>query len=191
MPTMIIAANCDTSASRPRRELLRAMGCAVDDAGRPGARNWAGSRRDRWRKFLPPLAAAHGARIGIDINVTAREFGSALVWSVRFEDGSRRDGVTSTADCRRDLARRGRGIVDHAPAFRIALRSAAGLSRIGGEDRRRRRRDRCLLIVSPPQCYEPPAIVVGPAAVGRGRATVYAAVARQLGHRRFQRSADR
>src|SRR6266436_3721669 len=81
-----------------KKALLRTMGCKVDD---PAALALELSQLEvaRWRKFLPPVAAARGARIGIDINVTAREFGSALVWSVRLEDGSRRDGATSTADC--------------------------------------------------------------------------------------------
>ena len=62
--------------------LLRAMGCPVDE---PAALARDASRLEaaRRRKFLPAVAAAHGARIGIDINVTAREFGSALIWSVR------------------------------------------------------------------------------------------------------------
>jgi len=81
-----------------KKGLLRAMGCKVDE---PAALALELSQAEvaRWRKFLPPVAAARGARIGIDVNVTAREFGSALVWSVCFEDGSRRDGATSTADC--------------------------------------------------------------------------------------------
>ena len=81
-----------------KKGLLRAMGCKVDD---PVALALELSQLEvaRWRKFLPPVASARGARIGVDINVTAREFGSTLVWSVRLEDGSRRDGATSTADC--------------------------------------------------------------------------------------------
>ncbi len=136
---MIIAASSRYFSLETKIGLLRAMGCPVDE---PAALALYASRLEaaRRRKFLPAVAAAHGSRIGIDINVTAREFGSALVWSVRFEDGSRRDGATSTADCRRDLARRSRGIVDHAPAFRIAAGSAARISRIRGENRRKRRR---------------------------------------------------
>src|SRR6266436_3409402 len=81
-----------------KRGLLRAMGCSVDD---PAATALELRRLEaaRWRQFLPPVAAARGARIGIDINITAREFGSTLTWAVRLEDGSRRDGATSTADC--------------------------------------------------------------------------------------------
>src|SRR6202171_3688954 len=81
-----------------KKNLLRAMGCKVDD---PAALAFELSQLEvaRWRKFLPQVAAARGARIGIDINVTAREFGSALMWSVHFENGSPRDATTSTADC--------------------------------------------------------------------------------------------
>ena len=99
-----------------KKNLLRAMGCNVDE---PAALALELSQLEvaRWRKFLPPVAAARSARIGIDINVTAREFGSALMWSVHFEDGSRREGTISTRRLPGDLERRSRGIVDHAPAL--------------------------------------------------------------------------
>src|SRR3984893_16051038 len=82
-----------------KKALLRAMGCKVDE---PAALALELSQLEapRWRKFLPQVAAARGARIGIDINVTAREFGSALMWSVHFENASRCAGGTSTAACR-------------------------------------------------------------------------------------------
>src|ERR1700738_4499814 len=75
-----------------KRNLLRVMGCKVDD---PAALAFELSQLEvaRWRKFLPQVAAARGARIGIDINVTAREFGSALMWSVHLENGSPRGGA--------------------------------------------------------------------------------------------------
>jgi 4-alpha-glucanotransferase len=142
-----------------KRELLRAMGCAVDDA----AALTLELRRleaDRWRKFLPPVAAAHSPRIGVDLNVTAREFGSAVVWSIHFEDGSRRDGVTSTADCREIW----RGEVEGSWITRRHLDFPFDLppgyheleAKIAGGTA-----DRCLLIVSPPQCFEPPAVTGG------------------------------
>ena len=60
-----------------KKNLLRAMGCKVDD---PAALAFELSQLEvaRWRKFLPQVAAARGARIGIDINVTAREFVAGL-----------------------------------------------------------------------------------------------------------------
>src|ERR1700726_4752186 len=64
-----------------KKSLLRAMGCNVDEPAAP-ALELSQLEITRWRKLLPQVAAARGARIGIDINVTAREFGSALMWSV-------------------------------------------------------------------------------------------------------------
>jgi 4-alpha-glucanotransferase len=142
-----------------KRGLLRAMGCAVDDPAAL-ALELSGLEVERWRRFLPPVAVAQGERIGIDINVTAREFGSTLLWSVCFEDGSRRDGAVSTADC----AEVWRGEVEGAwitrrrlelpcdlpPGYHALEAKTAG----GGSSH-------CRLIVSPPQCYEPPAILAG------------------------------
>ena len=142
-----------------KRELLRAMGCAVDD---PDALASDLSRLEvaLWRRFLPPVAVAHSERIGIDINVTAREFGSSLLWSVRFEDGSRREGVTSTADC----AEIWRGEIEGSWITRRRLELPCDLppgyhqleAKIAGAAAAR-----CLLVVSPPQCYEPAAIITG------------------------------
>jgi hypothetical protein len=78
--------------------ILSAMGCAVDDESKLVA-ELAHAEAVRWRKFLPNVATSHGARIGFDINVTAREFGATIVWRVHFENGSRSEGATSTADC--------------------------------------------------------------------------------------------
>jgi 4-alpha-glucanotransferase len=110
--------------------------------------------------LLPPVAAARHARIGMDINVTAREFGSTLVWSVRLEDGSRRDGATSTADCPEIW----RGEVEGSWITRRRLELPIDLptgyheldAKIAGGSA-----DRCLLIISPPRCYEPAPIVAG------------------------------
>jgi 4-alpha-glucanotransferase len=139
--------------------ILRAMGCAVDDASALAA-NLSQLEVARWRNFLPPVAAARAARIGIDINVAARDFGTAVVWSVILEDGSRRNGATSTADCpeiwRGEVQgswitrRRFELPVDLPPGYHELEASAAG----GGSHR-------CLLIVSPPHCYEPAAILAG------------------------------
>jgi 4-alpha-glucanotransferase len=139
--------------------LLRAMGCAVDE---PAALALELSRleTDSQRRFLPPIAAAHGSRIGIDINVTAQEFGSTLVWSVCFEDGSRRDGTISTADC----AEIWRGEMDGTwitrRRFELPIDLPAGYheleAKIGAGTAAR-----SLLVVSPPQCYEPAPIVAG------------------------------
>jgi hypothetical protein len=170
-----------------KQELLRAMGCTVDD---PVALALELSELEvgRWRRFLPPVAVAHSERIGIDINVTAREFGSSLLWSVRFEDGSRRDGVTSTADC----AEIWRGEVEGSWITRRRLELPCDLPPGYHELEAKwpAAPPRCLLIVSPPQCHEPAADHCGPAPVGHGRATVHAALRENWGIGRFQRSSN-
>jgi 4-alpha-glucanotransferase len=142
-----------------KKSLLRAMGCNVDE---PAALALELSQLEvaRWRKFLPPVAAARGARIGIDINVTAREFGSTLAWSVRFEDGSRRNGVSSTADCPEIWRGDVEGSWVTRRHFKLPIDLPAGYHELeakiaGGAP------DRCLLIISPPQCYEPASIAAG------------------------------
>jgi 4-alpha-glucanotransferase len=139
--------------------LLRAMGCNVDD---PAALAVELSQLEvaRWRKFLPPVAAARGARIGIDINISARKFGAALLWTVRFEDGSQRNGVISTADCREIW----RGKVEGSWITRRRLELPIDLpigyhtleAKVAGGSA-----ERCMLIISPPQCYEPASISAG------------------------------
>jgi hypothetical protein len=142
-----------------KKALLRAMGCKVDDPAALG-RELSQLEVARWRKFLPPVAAARGARIGIDINVTAREFGSTLMWSVRFEDGSRRDGATSTADCPEIWRGEVEGSWITRRRFELAVDLPPGYHELeakvaGGTA------DRCLLIISPARCYEPASIVAG------------------------------
>src|SRR5450631_2184896 len=67
-----------------KKALLRAMQCKVDEPAALAA-ELGELEAARWRRLLPPVAAARSARIGIDINLTAREFGSTLLWSVHLE----------------------------------------------------------------------------------------------------------
>jgi 4-alpha-glucanotransferase len=142
-----------------KRDLLRAMGCDVDD---PAALALELSRMEvaRWRKFLPLVAAARATRIGIDINITAQEFGSALVWSIGFEDGSRRGGTTSTADCPEIWRGDVEGSWITRRRFELPLDLPPGYheleAKISGSSA-----ERCLLIISPPRCHEPQSIAAG------------------------------
>jgi 4-alpha-glucanotransferase len=139
--------------------ILKAMGCAVENDGKLAA-CLEQAEAARWRKLLPFVATAHSARIGFDINVTAREIGAAIVWRVYFENGSRSDGVTSTADC----AENWRGEVGGAwitrRRFELPFDLPPGYhefeARIAGGAT-----DRCALVISPPTCYEPAAIAAG------------------------------
>ena len=150
-----------------KKNLLRAMGCNVEE---PAALALELSRLEaaRWLRFLPAVAAVRGARFGVDVNVTAREFGSTLMWSVRLQDGARHSGMISSADCPEVwrgevegswITRRRLELPLDLPAgyheleARIAVSAAAGAAAAGP--------DRCLLIVSPPRCFEPEPISAG------------------------------
>jgi 4-alpha-glucanotransferase len=142
-----------------KRALLRAMGSKVDEPAAL-ALELRELESARWRKLLPPVAAARTARIGIEINVTEHEVGAALLWSVRFEDGLRRDGTTSTSDCaevRRDEVE---GAWITRRYFELPIDLPPGYHELeakilGGAA------ERCLMIISPPQCYEPASIIAG------------------------------
>ena len=142
-----------------KKGLLQAMGCPVEEPAAL-ARELSALEAQRWRKLLPPVAAARGARIGIDINVTAQEFGSMLTWSVRFEDGSRHSGTISTAAC----AEIWRGAVEGSWITRRRLELPIDLP-AGYHELEAKildaAADRCLLVVSPPRCYEPAPLVAG------------------------------
>ena len=142
-----------------KREILRAMGCMVDDA----AALTQSSLRDealRQRKLLPPLATSCGARSSLEINITARDFGSALVWTVTLEDGARHQGVTSTADCPEVWRGEVEGSWITRRRFELPLDLPLGYheleARIAGGAA-----ERCQLIVAPARCYEPPALAEG------------------------------
>jgi 4-alpha-glucanotransferase len=143
---------------KTRTDILRAMGCAVDDPAKLAA-EVSDLEIARWRQLLPAVAAARGARIGLDLNIPAREFGSTLVWTVKLEDGGGRNGAVSTTDCpelwRGEVEgswvtrRRLEIPVDLPPGYHeLEITLAGSVSR-------------CPLILSPTHCYEPAAIVQG------------------------------
>ena len=61
-----------------KTDLLRAMGCAVDDPAALAAEVSA-LTAERARALLPVIAAAHGPRGGVDLNIAARDFGASAV----------------------------------------------------------------------------------------------------------------
>jgi 4-alpha-glucanotransferase len=146
-------------SSQTKREILRAMGCALDDAA-VSADSSIRADVGRQRKLLPPLATSCNPRLGVEINITARVFGSALLWSVTLEDGSRHQGAISTADCQEVWRGEVEGSWITRRRFDLPLDLPLGYHELeakiaGGLA------ERCQLIVAPQKCYEPPAIADG------------------------------
>jgi 4-alpha-glucanotransferase len=139
--------------------ILRAMGCAVDD---PNALAAELSRLEiyKWRTLLPPIAAANGARIGVDLNIRARDFGGRLVWTVNLEQGVRRTGVQSSADCPEIWRGEVEGSWITRRRFELPLELPPGYHELEVKIRRRPV-SRCPLFLSPSKCYEPDAILNG------------------------------
>jgi 4-alpha-glucanotransferase len=143
---------------KTRADILRAMGCAVDDPAALVA-EVSELETSRWRQLLPTVATARGPRAGVDLNITARDFGSSLVWTVNLEDGGRRAGVVSTADC----PELWRGEIDGSWITRRRLDLPLDLPpgyhelevKLGAAV------TRCALITSPLECFEPPVILAG------------------------------
>jgi 4-alpha-glucanotransferase len=143
---------------KTKTDILRAMGCAVDDP-KALAAELSQTEVALWRQLLPPVAASHGARAGVDINIPAREFGASLSWTVNLETGGSRDGFVSTADCPEIW----RGEVEGSWITRRRLELPVELQP-GYHELEVKLANvvaRCALVISPPECYEPLAIVQG------------------------------
>ncbi|MDP8986384.1 MAG: 4-alpha-glucanotransferase [Pseudomonadota bacterium] len=138
--------------------LLRAMGCAVDDMAALEAQLNA-VEAVRFRQLSPAIATAHGGRAGVEVNIPVRDFGAILRWGVDLEEGGRREGAVSTADC----AELWRGEIGGAWITRRRLDLPADLP--PGyhhlEVKLANVVSRCSLVLAPPQCYEPAAIAQG------------------------------
>ncbi|HUX74583.1 MAG TPA: 4-alpha-glucanotransferase [Steroidobacteraceae bacterium] len=145
--------------AQTKSAILRAMGEPVGDRDALAAAV-AGLQSARARALMPPLAAANGPRIGLDLNVTAAQFGTSLLWSLRLEDGTRSDGVASTADLPELWGGEVEGTWMTRRRFELPPELPPGYheleARIAGGARHH-----CLLIVSPARCFEPPAIAAG------------------------------
>ena len=142
-----------------KQALLRAMGCPIDvpaDLERELRRLEAA----RERKLLPQVAATHTSRIGIDINVAARDFGSTMLWTVTFEDGSQRDGTISTADCREIWRGEVEGSWITRRHFDLPLELPPGYHQFEAKIAAGAA-DRCLFVVAPARCFEPDAVLAG------------------------------
>jgi 4-alpha-glucanotransferase len=133
--------------------ILRAMGSPVDDPAAL-AQELTRIEDDRLRALLPPVAVSNGTHIAIELNITAREFGSTLIWAVSLEEGERLTGTRSTTDCpelwRGEvggslITRRRFDLPVELPPGRHALEMQIGAGPMS----------RCALVMSPPKCHEP------------------------------------
>ena len=142
-----------------KASILRAMGSAVDDPAALAA-ELCRLEIDRWRRLLPAVAAASGSLIGVDLNISARDFGATLVWTVNLEDGERRSGATSTGDCPEIWRGEVEGSWVTRRRFEMPTELPPGSHElevaIGGAAT-----SRCTLLLSPTRCYEPAAIREG------------------------------
>jgi len=136
--------------------ILRAMGCSVDDAGALRAEI---SRLELAQRgaLLPPLVAANGRRVGVELNIPARDFGGILAWTVHLETGEEQSGVLSSADCPETWRGEIEGRWITRRRFELPIELSPGYHelevRIGG-----RVASRCSLVLSPPRCFEPKAL---------------------------------
>ena len=143
---------------KTKTDILRAMGCRVDDPAALAA-DLREAEITRFRRLLPPIASARGAHAGIDLNISARDFGASLIWTVNLEDGSHCEGAVSTAACREIW----RGEVDGSWITRRRLELPVALPP-GYHELEVKIANvvtRCSLVVSPPECFEPAAVVSG------------------------------
>ena len=139
--------------------ILRAMDSPVDDAAAL-AEQLGRLESERWRALLPLIAASNGARIGVDLNITALDFGATLIWTVRLESSEQRTGTHSTADCAELWRGEVGGSLITRRRFELPLELPPGRHelemRIGAGAP-----SRCTLVISPSRCFEPQAVREG------------------------------
>jgi 4-alpha-glucanotransferase len=143
---------------KTKTDILRAMGCRVDDPAALAA-DLREAEIARFRQLLPPIVSARGTHAGIDLNISAGQFGASIVWTVNLEDGSHCEGMVSTAACPEIW----RGEVDGSWITRRRLELPVALPP-GYHELEVQLANvvtRCSLVVSPSECFEPAAIVSG------------------------------
>jgi 4-alpha-glucanotransferase len=135
--------------------ILRAMGCPVDDPALLAQAIWD---FERSRSLLPPVVSARGSRIGVDLDIAARDFGGTLAWSLSLESGARHQGFVSSADCPEIWRGEAGGAWITRRRFEVPVDVLPGYHELRVEISGRA--DRCLVILAP-QCFVPPAIEQG------------------------------
>ena len=144
-------------STKSRTGILRAMGCAVDDPGTLAV-ELSELEIARWRPLLPPVATARGTRIGVDLNVGARDADATLRWTVAMESGTSLEGSTTVAACPELWSGEVEGVAITRRRLELPELPAGYHTLtvdLGG------RRAQCPLMLSPAECYEPAAILAG------------------------------
>jgi 4-alpha-glucanotransferase len=140
--------------------ILGAMGCDVRDA-EAVRRELTLLQARHWAQLLPPVAVLRGGELAVTLNVGADQLGATVRWRIQDEAGT----ASHTGEARLgDLPERERHELDGRPwtARVLALPPALAMGRHvltaqvdggGAVD--------CVLLVAPPRCFEPDALVAG------------------------------
>lgn len=142
-----------------KADLLTAMGCNVEDDATLAEQIHAIQTR-RSRGLLPEIAVSSGERLTLDVNVTAREFGSSLIWRLQLENGVEHEGVFATTA----LHETWRGEIDGVWMTKRRVEFSVDVP-AGHHDLEARISGgaayRCRVIVAPPRCFQPAEIQRG------------------------------
>lgn len=142
-----------------KADLLVAMGCNIEDDAAL-LEQVAGIEARQRRRLLPDIAVSRGDKLELDVTVTAREFGSSLIWRLLLEGGAQHEGVISTTELRETW----RGEVDGAWMTRRRLELPQDIP-AGQHDLEARisggAAHRCRVIVAPMRCFLPAPIERG------------------------------
>jgi hypothetical protein len=137
--------------------ILRAMGCPVAEES-PLEEERHRLDALQWSTLAPQIATAHGQRVRLELNIPV-PCAESLRWTVIDENGGRHGGCVPLAHCPEisrvdsdgsSISRRSFELpVDLPPGYHELQTTVAGKTACSA------------LIVSPPLCYEPAAIVAG------------------------------
>ncbi len=140
-------------------DLLRVMGCPVDDDTALAAQIRA-MEAESLQALLPMTAISRGERLLLDVNIPARQFGLALVWTLKLDDGSIHEGATPTTAMQESWRGEVDGIWYTRRRFDLPFELPEGQHELvaklsGGENCTSR------LIVAPRKCHTPPPLRAG------------------------------
>jgi 4-alpha-glucanotransferase len=140
--------------------ILVAMGCRVDDAESVQG-ELARFEAQRWATLLPPVAVLRGQRQDVRISVAEGELGSMLEWRVALAGGGQHEGRIRASELPETERHTLDGRVWTARALRLPQDLPAGRHALTARLAGRADEAACALIVAPPRCFEPEALLGG------------------------------